>query len=112
MKISRLNERITFLENTVTCDRYRNRTHSWIERFSVFASVSTYTANESEEKITTEERAVTFETRWCPQIADVTSTQYRISFRGDLYNIESVDMMNYQKKTVKFICRREKRKTP
>ena len=32
-----------------------------------------------------------------------------ISAHGENYNIESIDMMNYQKKTVRMKARREKR---
>ena len=39
----------------------------------------------------------------------LTSTGYRIRFREQLYNIESVDPMNYQKKILKIHCRLERR---
>lgn len=43
------------------------------------------------------------------ELRDLTSTGYRIRFREQLYNIESVDPMNYQKKILKIHCRLERR---
>lgn len=109
-RIARRTARVTFQKRTVVADKYQNHTSSWEDYFSCFAYADTYAASEDEAEVTTEERQVTFETRYCPELADVTSTGYRIIFRDDQYNIESVDMMNYQNRTLRFTCRREKRK--
>ena len=45
------------------------------------------------------------------ELAAVTSTGYRVIFGGEYYNILSIDPMNYQKKTLRFTCRREKRQS-
>jgi hypothetical protein len=37
----------------------------------------------------------------------LTSKEYRVIFRGDAYNIEGIDHMNYKKKAIKLHCRRE-----
>ena len=71
--------------------------------------MSTYSANEGGDEVITEERSVIFETRFCPELAEVTSTGYRIMFHGERYNIVSVDTMNYSRKSIRFVCRREKR---
>ena len=47
--------------------------------------------------------------RFCSEIADITSTNYRVLFHGDTYNIEAVDMMNWQRRTVRLKCRKEAR---
>ena len=52
---------------------------------------------------------VTFTVRWCSEAARITSTGYRVKFRGEAYDIESVDLMNYGKKEIRMKCRREKR---
>ena len=109
MKIGRMNERITFQKNTVQVDTYRNHTNAWTDYYSCAAYANTYTASESGEVVISEERSITFEVRYCPELADVTSTDYRIFFHGDVYNILSVDMMNYQKKEIRLTCRKEKR---
>lgn len=107
--IARKNARIAFQRRTVTVDRYQNHGSSWEDYFTCFAYASTYAADESGNEVKTEERRITFETRYCPELAEVTSTNYRVVFEGEQYNIESVDPMNYQKKALRFTCRREGR---
>ena len=108
-RIARRNERILIQKNESYTDKYKNHLHTWTDYFSCHAYASTYEAGESGDEVTYEERSVTFEVRYCPEIAAVTSTGYRIVFHGENYNIESIDMMNYQKKTVRIKARREKR---
>ena len=110
-RIARRNVRITFQRNEVYSDKYKNRLQQWTDYFSCSAYANTYAAEESGDTVTTEERSVAFETRWCPELADVTSTGYRVVFGGEHYNILSIDPMNYQKKTLRFTCRREKRQS-
>lgn len=109
-RIARRNARITFQKRIVVVDSYHNHLSTWDDYFTCSAYASTYAASEESSTVTTEERQITFETRWCPELADITSTNFRIIFNEDQYNIESVDMMNYQYQTIKFTCRREKRK--
>ena len=108
-RISRRNERITFQENLVTIDRYKNHVSEWSDYFSCYAYADTYQDSEDGNEVISEDRRITFETRYCPELSTVTSTGYRIIFRGEPYNILSVDMMNYQRQTIRFSCKREKR---
>lgn len=108
-RIARRNARITVQKRTVLVDKYQNHTSAWEDYFTCSAYASTYEAAEDVSEVTTEERSVTFEMRFCPELAAVTSTEYRILFNGSQYNIESVDMMNYQNRTIRFITRRVKR---
>ncbi|MBO5293203.1 MAG: phage head closure protein [Lachnospiraceae bacterium] len=34
----------------------------------------------------------------------INTTEYRVEFNGELYNIEGVDHMNYKKKSIKLKC--------
>ncbi|MBQ7372750.1 MAG: phage head closure protein, partial [Blautia sp.] len=77
--------------------------------FTCHAYASTYTGEESEGEVTYENRVVTFETRYCSELKDVTSTGYRILFDGDAYDIEYVDHMNYQNQILRFKAKREVR---
>lgn len=108
-RIARRNVRITFQTIETISDEYRNRIQSWTDYFECSAYANTYAQQEDGEPVITEERQVTFECRWCPELAVVTSDHYRILFQGDKYNIVSVDPMNYQKKQIRFTCRKEKR---
>lgn len=108
-RIARKNVRITFQQNEVYSDKYKNRLQRWTDYFSCSAYANTYTAQEGGEVVTTEARSVTFEARWCPELAAVTSTGFRVLFEGDVYNILAVDPLNYQKREIRFSCRKEKR---
>lgn len=108
-RITKKNERITIQKNAVVVDEYRNHTSSWTDYFFCWAYAGTYTANEDGDAVTSEERNVTFQVRYCSELAGVTSTGYRILFHGEAYNILSVDLMNYQKQEIRFTCRKEKR---
>ena len=108
-RIARKNVRITFQRNETYSDKYKNRLQRWTDYFSCAAYANTYAAEEDGDAVTTEEKSVTFECRWCPELSVVTSTGYRVVFEGQDYNILSVDPMNFQKTDVRFTCRREKR---
>lgn len=109
MEIAKLNERITVEKNTVVTDSIGNHKNTWAPYFSCYAYASTYQTEEAEDATASEERVVTFTVRWCSEAARITSTGYRVKFRGEAYDIESVDLMNYGKKEIRMKCRREKR---
>ncbi|CAK7036777.1 MAG: hypothetical protein BACD_00143 [Bacteroides rodentium] len=106
--IAKFNERITIQKNSVAIDGYQNHKNVWEDYFSCYAYASTYGAQEKESEIVTEERSIIFEVRYCSELSGITSTGYRILFHGDVYGIESVDMMNYQRKTIKLHSRKER----
>ena len=109
LMIEKLNERITIEKSTVVTDKVGNHRNTWEEYFTCFAYASTYQAQEEEGEVTAEQKSVVFTVRWCSETRNLTSTGYRIRFRDQLYNIESVDPMNYQKKILKIHCRLERR---
>ena len=105
-EIARLGERITFQKNSVVTDKYGNHKNTWTDYYSCHAYVSTWQKEETEGSVTNEERAVTFEVRYCSELADLASDKYQVVFRGEAYNILSVDMMNYQKRTIRLKAER------
>ena len=52
---------------------------------------------------------ITFSVRYCPETALLTPVKYRVVFRERLYNIEAVDLMNYNKQEVRIRCTLEVR---
>ena len=48
-----------------------------------------------------EEGTISFTVRYCSNVSGITSTGYRILFKNVIYNIISVDHMNYKKKSMK-----------
>ena len=110
-RITRKNVRIMFQKSEATVDLYKNHINKWRDYFLCFAYANTHSAEESGDEVTYENRSITFETRYCPELAAVTSIGYRILFNNEAYNIISIDMMNYQNESIKFTCRREKRQS-
>ena len=90
-------------------DKAGNHRNTWEEYLTCFTYASTYEAQESGDEVRQENRSIVFTVRWCRETAAVTSTGYRIRFRGDVFNILSVDPMNYQKKEIKLHCRKAER---
>lgn len=109
MDIGRMKDRITVQKTEVVTDAVGNHLNTWTDYFSCYAYVSTFEVEEKAGEITTEERTVTFNVRYCSELKNITSTGFRVRFHGDVYNIASVDMMNYQRKEIKLLCRREVR---
>ena len=109
-EISRLSEKVIFQKNSVVTDRYGNHRNAWTDYYSCHAYVSTWQKEESEGAAINEERSVTFEVRYCSELADIASDKYQVLFRGEAYNILSVDMMNYQKRVIRLKAERTIRK--
>ena len=110
-RIARKNVRVTFQKSETVVDKYQNHINTWRDYFFCFAYANTYSAEESGDEVTYENRSITFETRYCPELSGITSTGYRILFNSEAYNIISIDMMNYQNESIKFTCRKEKRQS-
>lgn len=104
-----MNERITVEKNTTVMDAVGNHKNEWTEYFSCACYTSTYSAQEKNGEVTTEERTIAFNVRYCSELNNLSSTGFRVRFHGEIYNIASVDMMNYQRKEIKLLCSRETR---
>ncbi len=114
MKISLLNERITFEKNTTYVDENANHKNTWEEYFScyTYAGSSSYQQKEQQAAgITVTNGGLVFTVRYCSELAVIDSTHYRVRFRGEVYNITSVDMMNYQRESIKVSCEKERRES-
>lgn len=110
MKIALLNERITIQKSVVQSDSIGNRKNAWEDYYSCFATIGGEGGNEKlEAGQTAEQVSITFSVRYCSQLVDIVSTGFRILFRGEIYNILSVDHMNYKKKSLKFRCEKVRR---
>lgn len=110
MKVSLLNEKILFQKNTVVSDTIGNRKNEWEDYYSCFATIGGEGGKENAEAGQTVDGAsITVTVRFCSQLVDIVSTGFRILFRGEIYNILSVDHMNYKKKSLKFRCEKARR---
>ena len=108
-----LNEKVAFLKNTVVTDAVGNHTNEWDEYYTCFATIGgAGLASSKEEEVagtTVEDVAMTVTVRYCNKTAAITSTGYRILFKGEFYDIVNVDHMNFKKKSLKFSCRKVRR---
>ena len=110
MKISLLNEKILFQKGVVVSDAIGNRKNAWEDYYSCFATISGEGGTEkSEAGLTISDSDISFSVRYCKAVAGITSDEYRIVFRGVIYNIIAIDHMNYKKRSVKFKCQRVRR---
>lgn len=109
MNIAQMNERITIEKNTVSVDKVGNHRNAWADYYSCYAYAATYEASEDNGKVIAEDKSVVFTIRWSSETKGITSVGYRVRFRGEIYNIRSVDMMNFGKKTIKLRCQLERR---
>ena len=110
MDVALLNVRITIQNNTVTTDEVGNHIPAWADYYSCAATVSGESGSETEVAGTTAEKtAVDFTVRYCRAVASIVPTEYRVLFNGAVYNILSMDHMNYKRKALKLRCRKESR---
>ena len=110
MKISLLNEKIMIQKSTVQSDNVGNRKSIWEDYYSCFATIGGEGGSEKAEAGQTLDGAsITFTVRYCNQLVDIVSTGFRILFREEIYNILSVDHMNWKKKCLKFRCEKARR---
>lgn len=93
--IDKLNERITIQQSKHMTDKVGNHRNAWVDYYTCFAYASTFEAQEDEGEVTAEQKSVVFTVRWCSEVNKLTSTGFRVLFRGELYDITSVDPMNY-----------------
>ena len=110
MEISLLNVKVTFQKNSVIADDIGNRRNVWEDYYTCHATVSGEGGQEKAAAgLTVAESDIAFTVRFCKQAAEVTADGFRIRFDGEVYNIVSVDHMNYRKKALKFRCEKARR---
>ena len=110
MEISLLNVKVTFQKNSVVADDIGNRRNVWEDYYTCHATVSGEGGNEKAAAgLTVVDSDIAFTIRFCKRAAEVTADGFRIRFDGEVYNIVSVDHMNYRKKALKFRCEKARR---
>ena len=103
--IAGMNERITFQKQDVIVDDIGNHTNKWSDYYSCWAAIATSrisTKEKEEAAQTLEQERLDFTVRYCPQVSTISSTEYRIAFKGHIYNIDKIDNVDFKKKTLKF----------
>lgn len=110
MEIALLNTRITFQKNETVVDEIGNHINEWINYYICHATVSGEGGVEvSVAGIIVDNSDISFTVRFCKKAAAITNTGFRILFNEEIYDIQSVDHMNYKKKCLKFKCKKARR---
>lgn len=110
MDVALLNVKIVFQKNEVVVDAIGNHKNQWADYYSCHATVSGEGGSEKAVSgLIVEDSEISFTVRFCSKTATVTEDGFRISFNGELYNIVSIDHMNYKKKALKFKCEKVRR---
>ena len=102
MEIGTLNQRITFLEHRIFIDEIGNHITKWEETLSLWAKVTVKTASETTDAgVTKEVQKLEFLVRQSPASLNINSTNFRILFRNNIYNVTGItplyDHNNYMK---------------
>lgn len=110
MEIALLNVRITFQKNSVTVDAIGNHKNEWKDFYSCHATVSGEGGSEKAVAgLVVEDSDLSFTVRYCKKTAGITADGFRVLFDGSIYNIVSIDHLNYKKKALKFKCEKVRR---
>ncbi len=105
-----LNVKIVFQKNEVVVDAIGNHTPKWVDFYGCHATVSGEGGSEKAVAgLIVEDSDLSFTVRYCKKAAKVTTDGYRVKFGAALYNIVSIDHMNYKKKSLKFKCEKVRR---
>ena len=111
MNVSLLNCKITIQKHIVQVDAIGNHTNTWTDWYSCHATVSgensSAKGSESAEAGTVVDHAgIDFTVRYCQQVADLNTTEYRVLFGDGVYDLVGLDHMNYKRKSLKLRCRK------
>jgi len=110
MDVALLNTKITVQKNTVTVDKIGNRKNTWSDWYSCFATISGESPSESSEAGTIVDGSkISFTVRWCKNVSVINSTNYRVLYNGEIYNILGLDHMSNKRSSVKLKCQRVSR---
>ena len=121
MDIALMNVRITFQKNEVVTDKIGNHKNAWSDFYSCYGKITaaaapchfyscyaTVSGEGGSEKavagLVVEDSDISFTVRYCRALSDIDSTKCRVLFDGAVYNIVSIDHMNFKKKCLKFKC--------
>ena len=110
MDVAALNVKIMFQKNEAAVDGIGNHLNVWRDYFSCHATVSGEGGREMEVAgLPVSEADIHFTVRFCRVVAAVTCTGFRICFHGELYDILSIDHLNFRNRALKLKCRRVRR---
>lgn len=93
-EVGRLNRRITIQKQSDNdnFDSIGNQLDGWADYHSCWAAITGDKGNETQSAREPHEvRRKTFKVRYCKTLEEIRAEIYRIKYRGEYYDIESVD---------------------
>ena len=110
MKISDLNKNIIIQNKIVQVDKIGNHKSAWTDYVETAAYIS-FQGKGEEVFIGMEiDRSdISFTVRFQNRLKNINTSEYRILFDDEKYNIISIDFMNYKNRFIKFRCRKVSR---
>ena len=114
MDIALMNEKVIFQKCSVVKDGIGNHRNEWTEDYCCFATIGgegLASSREAEAAGTVvEDVGMTVTVRYCKKTAGIRSVTHRILFRDQVYDIVSVDLLSCNMKSLKFTCRKVRRR--
>lgn len=108
--IGTMRERITIQKSRIENDKVGNHTLIWEDYFSCAAYVNHLSGNEYWAAAQVNAQTdINFIIRYCSEVSALDGEHYRITFKGQIYNISFVDNVQYQNKSLKLRARLVKR---
>lgn len=110
MNIAAMNVRITIQENSVTADRIGNHRLAWRDLYTCWATPVQGGGGEGAKAGTTNSHdSLDFTVRYAKKLDGLDSTKLRIVHDGTIYNVTSIDPMEFKHNSLKFKCEKVKR---
>lgn len=100
-------QRIEIQKNNFSKDSVGNPTNNWSKFKCIYAYVNGLSGSEYwEAAVVHAESTLEIVTRWKPFFNQMTTQGYRIVFQGMVYNIISIDNVQFRNKTIKLRVQR------
>lgn len=101
MDIGAMNVHITFQKNAVVTDKIGNHKNVWTDEYSCFATLSDFMGKTNTEDavagLIVDTSDISLPSVTAKKAMAVTTTDYRILWNGNVYNIVKIDHLNMKK---------------
>lgn len=102
MNAGAFREKITIQKKIMLSDDIGQQSEKWTDFFVCHAYVNNLSGREFWEAAQQNaERTVTFTIRYCSTLIDINAVNYRIKFRGYIYDIIFIDNIKYKNEIFK-----------
>lgn len=101
----KLNNRITIQRCSIVSDSIGNRLQKWVDYYTCWAYVNNLSGKEYWAAAQSNaQHSLYFLIRYNSKVADLNSEQYRVKFRGQIYNLTFIDNVQYENKRLKMMA--------